>query len=355
MLPLKSAGVIKNNDDLLIICRSWSFALKELFRGHDIETRHDCAITAGAADCGFTCVDENYDEVKTKLKHFVDINDDLNEDELGSWRTFVCEGDGYKIFAGDHLESASPSDPSFWPIHGNLEKLLQAKYMVGGFDEFNWPTEATASKNYQEGYVCDKPNCYNPDYGDEKSYYTDCCKGHFEYDRLLDFVTGNKSAGVGPTNRETLDATNAASVDYSMEYIYDNFAWDHCTVDIVGLLEDFYTDSVLDDDGANVIKTDDTAVSTDDTAVISTDDGGSGTAGDDDIVVATEHKRDIHFSFLKVLLIIGLVLIAIYFARKASYSHSYDYRPVPEKDVLSEKQQSIRHVEYTHVDTFVKK
>ncbi len=346
MLPLKSAGVIKSTDDLLTICRSWSFALKELFRGHDIETRHDCSITNGAADCGFSCVDENYDEVKTKLKHFVDINDDLTEDELGSWRTFVCEGDGYKIFAGDHLESASPSDPSFWPIHGNLEKLLQAKYMAGGFDEFDWPTEASASKNYLEGYVCDKPNCYNPDYGDEKSYYADCCKGHFEHDRLLDFVTGNKSAGVGPTNRETLDSTNAASMNYSMEYIYDNFAWDHCTVDIVGLLEDFYTASSVDDDGKNSVGTDDTAAS-------KTDDGSHGAVvvDDDDIVTATEHKNNLHFSFLKILLIVGLVFAAIYFARKASHNYTYDYRPVPDKDVLSEKQQSISHVEYTSVNS----
>lgn len=356
MLPLKSAGVIKSTSDLLTICRSWSFALKELFRGHDIETRHDCAITAGTADCGFTCVDENYDEVKTKLKHFVDINDDLNEEELGSWRSFVCEGDGYKIFAGDHLESASPSDPSFWPIHGNLEKLLQAKYMVGGFAEFDWPTEATASKNYQEGYVCDKPNCYNPDYGDEKSYYADCCKGHFEHDRLLDFVTGNKSAGVGPTNRETLDGTNAASLDYNMEYIYDNFAWDHCTVDIVGLLEDFYTESVLDDDddaSSAVAEGDDEA---DDTTPINTDDGSSSEAAvdDDDVVVATEHKHEVHLSFFKILLIVILVLTAIVLARQASRNYSYDYRPVPEKDLLSEKQQSVSHVEYTHVDTFIR-
>jgi hypothetical protein len=168
----------------------------------------------------------------------------------------------------------------------------------------------------------------------------------------MDFITGNKSAGVGSTNRETLDGTNAASLDYNMEYIYDNFAWDHCTVDIVGLLEDFYTERVLDDDDASsaVAEGDDEA---DDTTPINTDDGSSSEAAvdDDDVVVATEHKHEVHISFFKVLLIVILVLTAIVLVRQASRNHSYDYRPVPEKDLLSEKQQS---VEYTHVDTFIR-
>lgn len=42
-----------------------------------------------------------------------------------AWKDFICTGDGYKVFGGDHLESASPADPSFWVIHPALERMLQ--------------------------------------------------------------------------------------------------------------------------------------------------------------------------------------------------------------------------------------
>ena len=49
----------------------------------------------------------------------------LKFDDMEAWVEFVCDGDGYKVFAGDHLESASAADPSFWPIHPTLDRLLQ--------------------------------------------------------------------------------------------------------------------------------------------------------------------------------------------------------------------------------------
>jgi hypothetical protein len=44
-----------------------------------------------------------------------------------AWTDFICNGDASKIFSGDHLESASPADPSFWVIHPTLERLFLAK------------------------------------------------------------------------------------------------------------------------------------------------------------------------------------------------------------------------------------
>ena len=38
-----------------------------------------------------------------------------------------------QVFVGDHLESATAVDPSFWEIHPTMERLLHAKLMAGGF------------------------------------------------------------------------------------------------------------------------------------------------------------------------------------------------------------------------------
>ena len=47
------------------------------------------------------------------------INSDYVHSEMTTtmWEKFtdfVCSGDGARIFVGDHLEAASPADPSFW-------------------------------------------------------------------------------------------------------------------------------------------------------------------------------------------------------------------------------------------------
>ena len=50
---------------------------------------------------------------------------------------YVC------MYAGDHIESASPADPSFWVIHPTLERLLHAKLLSGGFEEERWASDPT--------------------------------------------------------------------------------------------------------------------------------------------------------------------------------------------------------------------
>lgn len=97
----------------------------------------------------------------------------LSDEQWDVMKDFVCTGDGYKIFVGDHLESASPSDPSFWPIHPSMERLLQAKLMAGGFETYEW------SSDISTGYVCDKSECYEYEEG-SKGEFEACCYGHYE-------------------------------------------------------------------------------------------------------------------------------------------------------------------------------
>jgi hypothetical protein len=97
--------------------------------------------------------------------------------------------------------------------------------MAGGFEDETWATDSA------NDYVCAKALCYESDYGSGKDYYADCCYGHYENDQMLDFVSGEKNSGYGPTNKEVLDGTDPTSADYSMTYIYDHFKWDHCEED----------------------------------------------------------------------------------------------------------------------------
>lgn len=124
------------------------------------------------------------------------------------------------------LHIASPADPSFWVIHPTLERLLQVKYMGGGFVHKKWATDPLNE------FVCMRPSCFNATQG-YWSNWTDCCLGHFPNDRIIDPEYNNRSLLVGSTNVETLAATDASSSSYSMPYIYDAMNWDHCQVDIL--------------------------------------------------------------------------------------------------------------------------
>jgi len=237
---LYDAGIIRNFDDIRTIASKWPIVLlKEAFRAHEIDPRKNC--TVADTDCSFTCIDMA--GLEESVMNMVDIYDDLTDAEMEVWMEFVCS-EGYKIFAGDHLITASPSDPSFWPIHGTVEKLLHGINMVGGLTDsadFVWPTVATTTDSDASGYVCEKPKCYDPDLGDEREWWSECCRGHYEYDQLMDFITGNKSAGIGATNREILDGIDAGSNSYNMPYIYDNFEYEHCKEDGIDLPDTFWS------------------------------------------------------------------------------------------------------------------
>ena len=243
MDTLLEQGLIKDEDSQLAICKKWGFYMKELYRANYLSARTDCTITdytkEDGVDCGFTCNEETFDTFVLELKSTIQgsyLSPDITESGWETWRDFICEGDASKIFVADHLESASPYDPSFWPIHPTQERLLQIKYMIGSFSNEDWPTDSINS------YVCDKASCYEADYGN-KDVYDNCCYGHYEYDQLLDFVNGDKNSGYGPTNHEILKATNPKNNEYSMTYIYDNFDWDHCEEDFESLIEGTYSTS----------------------------------------------------------------------------------------------------------------
>ena len=235
LTPMLEAGYLENEEQQKALCAKWVFYLKEFYRYGYMTPKTDCAVENGVQSsvCGFDCATDTkvlnafMTNLQTKLSTYVPA--DMGVDGWYGWYDFVCTGDGGKIFSGDHLESASPHDPSFWVIHPTLERLYHAKMMAGGFKDSSWPADSV------NDFVCDKAQCY-----DETllavTYGNDCCYGHYENDQFLDFLSGNRSSHMGDTNGEIIKAADPTSATYSMTYIYDTFTWNHCDDDLTSLL-----------------------------------------------------------------------------------------------------------------------
>eukprot|EP00595_Chromulina_sp_UTEXLB2642_P002269 CAMPEP_0196763506 /NCGR_PEP_ID=MMETSP1095-20130614/4234_1 /TAXON_ID=96789 ORGANISM="Chromulina nebulosa, Strain UTEXLB2642" /NCGR_SAMPLE_ID=MMETSP1095 /ASSEMBLY_ACC=CAM_ASM_000446 /LENGTH=479 /DNA_ID=CAMNT_0042116881 /DNA_START=795 /DNA_END=2234 /DNA_ORIENTATION=+ len=230
--PFLESGSIPDDTNLKNICSKWVFYLKEFYRYNFIapKTVEECSIDGlendnSGASCGFKCVVDPdskafHNNIYAKLsKH---LSSDQSADTMDEWIDFICNGDGYKIFAGDHLESASPADPSFWVIHPTLERLLHAKLMSGGFKVEKW------ASSFVHDFVCEKSHCYEADVGYTDTH-ADCCYGHYENDQLLDAISGDRTNRIGLTNKQMLESSDPRTISYAMPYIYDSFSWDHCT------------------------------------------------------------------------------------------------------------------------------
>jgi len=258
MDPLRESGYILSVEGQLNLCKNWIFYLKELYRADVLIPPTDCSATNEKGEyslekediaCNYECNDDRMAVLSLMLKHSI-LNsdyecvpvDDMPDEGWDAWIDFICEGDGSKVFGGDHLESASPADPSFWPIHPTTERLLQAKYMAGGFNSDDWPTDAEAE------YVCNKVSCYNSDIDDFETS-SDCCYGHYQHDQMYDATNNDRNTKVGPTNNDIHEWTNPTKSYYSMPYIYDGFTWEHCNsvnLDFDELLTNLYNDYDLD-------------------------------------------------------------------------------------------------------------
>ena len=239
------------------ICYKWPFYMKELYRGNLLFMREDCTTDEGlsydGSSCGYDCNSARIDEIPgvlagLSLANYVAYNND------SVWQTFsdfICTGNGWRIFSGDHLESASPADPSFWPIHPTQERLYQAKLMAGGFNSWTWPNETGQSTpKVTYSWVCNHAECYDwsePSFTADKDYFESCCDGHFEGSQLFDHTVGDREEKYGSTNKEIFEATDPTSDRYSMPYIFDSFEWDHCAshtnYDIRSEIERLYYDN----------------------------------------------------------------------------------------------------------------
>mmetsp|Transcript_6339 Transcript_6339/g.19217 ORF Transcript_6339/g.19217 Transcript_6339/m.19217 type:complete len:696 (-) Transcript_6339:220-2307(-) len=120
----------------------------------------------------------------------------------------LCDGESTWIW-GEQAGADSPWDPSFWPMHPTLDRLFQYKRLVDPETAIDWPTSPSRSCKWEEIGAA--------------------CVGHRPRD-LTAFTSTVLDDGVYEsrqvTNIEMLRAADPR--DYRLDYIYDDFAWDHC-------------------------------------------------------------------------------------------------------------------------------
>jgi len=220
-LKFYDKGYFDSLEDMAALCNSWGFQMKELFRAGYVELPKSCQAGSldyySASQCKINCTAE-YSLIANGM-HFVKVKtaENMSDAAWAEWYDFVCNGDASLIFEGDHLESSSPVDPSFWVIHPLQERALHLKLNQGDLGDLEWPTVRFD--------VCQKSTCY---YNGTKQKNNFCCYGHYADDQTMSFMTNDKYTGFGLTNQEIWDATNAVSDTYSNPFIYDSLRMTHC-------------------------------------------------------------------------------------------------------------------------------
>eukprot|EP00622_Pseudochattonella_farcimen_P007493 FR743489.1.p2 GENE.FR743489.1~~FR743489.1.p2 ORF type:complete len:162 (-),score=17.60 FR743489.1:95-580(-) len=108
------------------------------------------------------------------------------------------------VYVGDQLESGSPSDISFWPIHPTIERLWMWKKLRKGFTDEKWVD------------------------GDPISIFGATCTGHAAEDMVAyPFSFWDEASRERLySNRELYELANPEGS--RLPYIYDSFEWPHC-------------------------------------------------------------------------------------------------------------------------------
>jgi len=211
------------NPDEVYALRSHSFrSPKSLWRMGLAQCPEYCPMETPQDECKCTCgpdIMEKLDDPDTRTTYikaaltsngkFGDGEHPYTVEQVKMSIKTVCEAG---TLIGDQLESASPADPLFWPMHPTVERLLFWKFLKGGFDNYDWPED----KNYV-GAV----------YGNVKGAL---CHGHYPHD-ILPFPVNMDDGDEIPeryTNLQMLKISDPSSADFILPYVYDDYTWPHC-------------------------------------------------------------------------------------------------------------------------------
>ncbi len=254
-----TAGYFTNTTMQEKACVITIAAIKTIYRAGLIEVSKDCIVDSDdytSSDCAFVCRTTDPSYIATAVEMLYDLTYTLydwtntevvNNDTVSTLlASFICGltdaqgnylwGSMSQIYVGEHTESASVADPSFWVIHPTLDRLTHAKFMSGGFDDETWPSDPV------DDFVCMNSLCYD-EITDITDYFTSCCYGHYEMDTMYDGRIGSRTAYLGDPNAVVLAKMDPWSDDYEMPYIYDDFEWLHCIeqgYDFQGILDEVY-------------------------------------------------------------------------------------------------------------------
>lgn len=189
---------------------------KNLWRAYQLECPTECSEDAPALACKCTCPNLKswmeagwtHDILAAVSPLFFEKSYLLNtnkHDISDIILKLMCNDfDEYNPIIGDSLESASPTDISFWNMHPTVDRLYHWK-AINGFKNNTWEDNMSRSVSFQNvGY------CWGHNFDDVTVW-----KNLFDDD---DTPYSNKDL------YEVFDSTKSTA----MPYIYDNFEWTHC-------------------------------------------------------------------------------------------------------------------------------
>merc|ERR1719230_682914 len=102
---------------------------------------------------------------------------------------------------GDHATAGSGNDPSFWPVHGTVERWLQLMRLEDRFTSEDWDTPVFNSNIHPT---------------------VETCEGHLPNNTLVFGLVD----GFNFTNLEYYNYLTP-NQPY-LPYVYDHFRWEHC-------------------------------------------------------------------------------------------------------------------------------
>ncbi|CAN0340212.1 unnamed protein product, partial [Hapterophycus canaliculatus] len=173
---------------------------------------------------------DDYLKIFETMVFMKELMEDTDDDTKREFVRILC---ATTTNDGDHLQSSSSLDPSFWSTHPTMERLWMYSVLTGQVKNFEWP-DADVTYTASDGTV----------YSEPISKYAEDCMGHrgsdvFPFDLLANDVndftvqTGIKGSPTGGgntlTNREVLAALDPRI--NALSYVYDTFEWSHCAVD----------------------------------------------------------------------------------------------------------------------------
>lgn len=203
-----------------IVLRSHSYNTpKNMWRTGVLDCPDFCAPTELMEDCQCNCGNAE------KLEKLLDDPDVLEwyydmataggkletpftDDERKDIVKIMCNA-GTAI--GDQLESASPSDIIFWPIHPTIERIFFWLMLKKGLADKTWPQE----KSYRGTFYRNlDDNCY----------------GHGPHDVMPFFIYVDDGTEWQSfyTTTQFVQGGNAGELTWALPFVYDNYVWLHC-------------------------------------------------------------------------------------------------------------------------------
>jgi hypothetical protein len=218
--------------------------IKDLWRESLLSCPDSCSSDTSVVDCACTCPDFDTWDLKKihELIAFRESNFAASSftsstgEYLGTKFMALACGlvPGYEApFMGDAMNSGATADPSFWPVHPNVDRLFQWRRMKGMTGSESWPYGETSSSDFYWG-AGDAEVCWGhqPD-------NTMICKN-------LGFINDERATDTYYTVKDLWEM-NDPDMGH-LPYAYPDFLWENCADE--GYPADLMWEGTIADDDA---------------------------------------------------------------------------------------------------------